>query len=102
MRRQAEQLVAVVRAQAVDEQRQINGHDRLAEEHAEARLVLLPRRRQEGDQGRHTCRQRTRSSPDRLQMTDYTLHVLSTELKHVGMYDDVISLFVCSPEAMEL
>lgn len=47
VRCQAEQLVAVVRAQTVDEQREVNGHDGFEQEHAEPRLVLLPRRRQQ-------------------------------------------------------
>lgn len=53
---QAEELVAAVSAQTVDEQRQVHGHHPLAQQHVESRLVLLPRRHQEGNQRRHTCR----------------------------------------------
>ncbi|KAG7267248.1 hypothetical protein CRUP_037231 [Coryphaenoides rupestris] len=53
VRGQAEELVAVVGAQAVDEQRQVDGHHRLAQQHVEPGLVLLPGRHHQGDQRRH-------------------------------------------------
>lgn len=56
---QAEELVAAVSAQAVDEQRQVHSHHSLTQQHVEPRLVLLPRRHQEGNQRRHTCRHTT-------------------------------------------
>ena len=57
---EAEELVAVVGAQAVDEQGQVHGHHRLAQQHVELGLVLLPGRRHQGDQGGHAWRTDTR------------------------------------------
>lgn len=39
---QSEEFIAVVGAQAVDEQRDVHCHDRLAQEHVQPGLVLLP------------------------------------------------------------
>lgn len=55
---QAEEFVATMSAQTMNEQWEINSHDSFAQKHAEPRLVLLSGRSQQRDQRRHTCRQR--------------------------------------------
>lgn len=59
---QTEEFIAAVRAEAVDEQCKINSHDCFAQQHVEPRLVLLSCRRQQRNQGRHTCRERTHTN----------------------------------------
>lgn len=59
MRCQSEEFIAVVSAYAMDEQRNINSNNRFTQEHIEPGLVILPCRRQQRNQGRHTCRERT-------------------------------------------
>lgn len=47
---QAEEFIAAVCAQTMNEQREINSHDSFAQKHAEPRLVLLSGRSQQRDQ----------------------------------------------------
>lgn len=51
MRGQAKEFIATVCTQAMNEQGKVNGYDCFTQQHVELRLVLLPGRRQQRNQG---------------------------------------------------
>lgn len=111
---QAKEFIAAVSAQAMDEQCKINSHNGFTQQHVEPWLVLLSGRRQQRNQGRHTCRERTHICTTLYLRHLYTKKTLQTRTKHYictiqntfmkHSHDGVISLrlSVSFPEAMKL
>ena len=79
---QAEELIAAVSTQAMNEQREINSHDCFTQQHVEPWLALLPGRRQQRNQGRHTCRERTRIQTHKMEFVPWIDQKFAEYKKH--------------------